>query len=80
MDSINASEFKAKCLALFDEIAEKGTSYVVLKRGKPVARVVPVPSEEEFAQHTLEGSVEIIGDVISPVVPESDWEALEEKP
>ena len=79
MDSINASEFKAKCLALFDEIAEKGTSYLVLKRGKPVARVVPAASEDEHAQDALEGSVEILGDIVSPIVPESDWEALREE-
>ena len=80
MDSINASEFKAKCLALFDEIAEKGTSYLVLKRGKPVARVVPAVCEDEHAQDALQGSVEILGDIVSPIVPESDWEALQEEP
>jgi prevent-host-death family protein len=40
--SISASEFKAKCLALLDEVAEKGQPLVVTKRGKPVARVLPV--------------------------------------
>lgn len=39
---IAAAEFKAKCLALLDDVAEKKETLVVTKRGKPVARVVPV--------------------------------------
>lgn len=39
---VPASEFKAKCLALLDEVAQNGQPLVVTKRGKPVARVVPV--------------------------------------
>ena len=39
--TIAASEFKAKCLALLDEVAATGETLVVTKRGKPVARVVP---------------------------------------
>jgi prevent-host-death family protein len=58
---MSASQFKAKCLAVLDEVAATGRPVVVTKRGKPVARVVsvdPVPSllgsarilvsEEEF--------------------------------
>ena len=44
--SISASEFKAKCLALLDEVAEKGQPLVVTKRGKPVARVLRSRSHE----------------------------------
>ena len=40
--SIPASEFKAKCLALLDEVAATKETLVVTKRGKPVARVEPV--------------------------------------
>jgi prevent-host-death family protein len=39
--TISASEFKAKCLALLDEVAETREPLVVTKRGKAVARVVP---------------------------------------
>ena len=38
---IQASEFKAKCLALLDEVAETKETLVVTKRGKPVAQIVP---------------------------------------
>jgi prevent-host-death family protein len=39
---VSATEFKARCLALLDEVAQNGRSLVVTKRGRPVARVVPV--------------------------------------
>lgn len=42
---ISASQFKARCLALLDEVAEGGGELVVTKRGRPVARVVPVDEE-----------------------------------
>jgi len=42
MRTIPAGEFKATCLALLDEVAENGETIVVTKRGKPVARVVPL--------------------------------------
>lgn len=41
MRSIEANEFKAKCLALLDEVAQTRETLVVTKRGKPVAKVVP---------------------------------------
>jgi prevent-host-death family protein len=50
--TMSASQFKAKCLAVLDEIASSGTSVVVTKRGKPVARVVPAE-----APPSLRGSV-----------------------
>lgn len=40
--AIAAGEFKAKCLRLLDDVHTKGTSFVVTKRGRPVARVVPL--------------------------------------
>jgi prevent-host-death family protein len=38
---ITASQFKARCLRLLDEVAETGETLVVTKHGKPVARVLP---------------------------------------
>jgi prevent-host-death family protein len=40
--TVQAGEFKARCLALLDEVAEQRTELVVTKRGVPVARVVPI--------------------------------------
>jgi len=51
---IAAGQFKAKCLSLLNEVAEKGSEYVVTKRGKAVARLVPM---ESGGLKSLKGSV-----------------------
>jgi prevent-host-death family protein len=38
---ITATQFKARCLRLLDEVAESGETLVVTKRGRPVVRVEP---------------------------------------
>ena len=60
-----AGEFKAKCLALLDEVAATGTSIVVTKYGKPVAKVVPLHDGDELPD--LRGSVVREGDIVSPI-------------
>ena len=69
---IPAAEFKAKCLALLDEVAKTGLSLIVTKRGKPVVRIVPL--EEEAAPDLL-GSVDYASeqDLLSPV--DEAWDA-----
>jgi prevent-host-death family protein len=76
MRSIRASEFKAKCLAILDEVARTGESVTILKRGRPVARLLPpVPEEGRYPQHSLFGTVKIVGNVVDPVLPAEDWDA-----
>lgn len=77
MPTINASEFKAKCLALLDRVAETGEILTILKRGRAVARLVPAPaSDDSYPQRSLPGSVEILGDVVEPVFPPDAWDAV----
>jgi prevent-host-death family protein len=63
--SVPAGKFKAQCLALLDRVARTGESLVVTKRGKPVAKVVPVAPEKA---PTLVGSVTVKGDIVGPVL------------
>lgn len=72
---IAAGEFKAKCLALLDEVAETGEEILVTKRGKVVARLAPIADAP-----SLKGSILYQGDLISPVIdwPGPDWPADEE--
>ena len=42
MQNYMASEFKAKCLKIIDEIAESGEGVVVTKRGVPMVKVTPI--------------------------------------
>ena len=62
---IAAGEFKAKCLKLLDEVAETGEVLVITKRGKPVARVVPMPGSRGLFG-ALSGSVVREDDIVSP--------------
>jgi prevent-host-death family protein len=60
MKTIPAGEFKAKCLALLDEVRDSHTEIVVTKRGKPIAKLVPIaqePSRSTLGQ--LSGTVKI---------------------
>jgi prevent-host-death family protein len=60
---IAAGEFKAKCLALFDEVETQGSELIVTKRGRPVARVVPLYT----TRRSLAGSLVHEEDLIAPV-------------
>ena len=70
--TIKASEFKAKCLKLMDEVAESGEEIVITKNGRPIARLVPYRAKFEEFFGADKGKLEIIGDIISPL--EVDWE------
>jgi prevent-host-death family protein len=62
-----AGQFKAKCLKLMDEVREFHKEIVVTKRGKPVARLVPVQREKRKPVFGfLQGLVRIHGDLVAP--------------
>jgi prevent-host-death family protein len=76
---VPATEFKAKCLELMDRVAERREIFIITKRGRPVAKMVPVgrkPKNSLF--NSLRGKAWIKGDIFSPVVPAEAWEVLEE--
>ncbi len=76
---INASEFKAKCLAILDEVAATGEAVTILKRGRPVAELVPpISTDSRYPQDDLRDSVVIKGDIVEPVLPAEAWEAVGE--
>ena len=74
MESIKASEFKARCLALLDEVARTGKPLLVTKNGKPVAELVPHRPPSGDAMGAWKEQVRVTGDIVSPLDPE--WEAL----
>ena len=45
---IPAGVFKAQCLALLDDVRDTHTEIIVTKRGKPVARVVPIEEKKPY--------------------------------
>ncbi|MBI4872548.1 MAG: type II toxin-antitoxin system Phd/YefM family antitoxin [Candidatus Riflebacteria bacterium] len=77
MHRLSATEFKAKCLAVLDEVARTGEGVTVTKRGHPVAQVLPVvPRHQGYPQDRLRGTVEVLGNILDPVLPMGAWEAL----
>jgi prevent-host-death family protein len=73
MRTIKASEFKATCLKLMDEVAVSGEPVVITKNGKPVAQLGPVVSRPRTLRGLHKGQIEILGDVIDPF--DVEWEA-----
>jgi prevent-host-death family protein len=64
--TVSATEFKAKCLALLDEVEESGGTITVTKRGKPVAEVRPaVEKPWDAMRDRWKGKVEIVGDIVN---------------
>jgi prevent-host-death family protein len=72
---IGAGEFKAKCLGLLDEVQRQRKEVVITKRGKPVAKLVPIEEKRESFFGSMKGTMEITGDIISPI--DVNWEADE---
>jgi len=64
--SIAAGEFKTHCLQLMDEVKEKHASFVITKRGKPVAKLVPVDDSPAPVFGFLKGRARIDGDIVAP--------------
>ena len=73
MRTIKASEFKAKCLKIMDEVAATGEPVVITKHGVPVAQLVAAVRKPETLFGAMKGSVTYIGDIISPI--DVEWEA-----
>jgi len=72
MQLVSASNFKAHCLALLDDVALTGEEVVVTKRGRPVARLVAID-----APHPLAGSVTFHASDDELVAPlDVAWDAL----
>lgn len=66
--TVAASDFKARCLRLLDEVDEHGTELVITKRGRPVAKLVPIRTGSRSARGAWKGLGEICGDIV-----QADW-------
>ncbi len=71
--TIAASDFKARCLRLLDEVQE-GAILVITKRGHPVARVVPISPPRRTLRGTWKNSLKIRGDIVH-FDTSQDWES-----
>ena len=71
---IKASEFKAKCLKLMDEVAESGEEIVITKNGRPVSRLLPYRRRPKTLFGRDRDKIEILGDIGEPINVEWDAE------
>jgi prevent-host-death family protein len=74
---IGAAEFKANCLRLMDEVARERRPIIITKRGKPIAKLVPVETEAITLFGRMAGSIKICGDIVSPI-EDAGWTGDEE--
>ena len=72
--TVGASEFKAKCLRILDEVAEHGRTLVITKHGRPVAKVTPMQERRKPMMGRWKGIVQIKGDIVNFNVAD-DWES-----
>jgi prevent-host-death family protein len=70
------SEFKAKCLALLEQVRRTRKPIRVTRFGKPVAEIVPSTAvvDRDAWIGSMKDSIEILGDIISPATDEDEWE------
>ena len=73
MKKMAAGAFKTNCLAVMDEVQSKRITVVITKRGKPVAKLVPVESKSDDIFGFLRGKIAITGDIVSPALTPEEW-------
>jgi prevent-host-death family protein len=71
--TIPAGTFKAQCLAIMDEVQKKRQAVIITKRGKPVAKLVPVEKAKDDIFGFYKGKISILGDVVAPALTPEEW-------
>ena len=71
--TIKASEFKAKCLQLMDEVAATGEEIVITKKGRPVSKLMPYREKPKTLFGIDRDKIVILGDIVEPI--DVEWEA-----
>ena len=70
--TIKASEFKAHCLRLMEEVVRSGEEIVITKRGRPVSRLVPCRDQPEALLGADRDIIRIHDDIVDPL--DVEWE------
>lgn len=76
--TVSATQFKSACLKLIDAMQRDHEQVVVTRHGKPVAKLVPVETDEERLSlfGVMQDTIHYEDDLIEPVADPSEWEAL----
>lgn len=76
MKKMPAGEFKARCLRVMEDVKKYRTPVVITKKGRPVAKLVPVDEPAAGIFGCMAGKIKIVGDVEAPVLPARMWNAF----
>jgi prevent-host-death family protein len=76
MRTMAAAAFKAQCLRVMEDVRRRRQPVVITKRGKPVAKLVPVEERPFEILGCMAGKIEIVGDILAPATPAEAWEIL----
>jgi len=76
MKKMAAGVFKANCLAVMDDVQAKRETVVITKRGKPVAKLVPINTDKDEIFGFLAGKGAVTGDIVSPALTPEEWGEL----
>ena len=69
--TISASDFKARCLGVLDEVQKVRTEVIITKRGKPVARLLPIGQARGSLRGAWKDLVRVRGDIVAV-----DWTSV----
>ena len=76
MKSVSISEFKAKCLGLIEQVDKTRQPLRITRHGRPIAELIPAgPDRKRKFLGDMAGTVEILGDIVSPVIDLDEFEA-----
>ncbi|MDX2170211.1 MAG: type II toxin-antitoxin system prevent-host-death family antitoxin [Deltaproteobacteria bacterium] len=70
MREIAAAKFKEQCLSLLENVDPEGI--VITKRGKPIAKLIPLGTDADSLIGSLRGKLTITGDILST---KARWDA-----
>jgi prevent-host-death family protein len=76
MKKISATEFKARCLKLIDQVHDTGRPITITKRGRVVATLNPAGDQDDKPWLKLRGTIIRYDDPFKPAVDPSEWDAL----
>lgn len=76
MKAIPISDFKARCTAVLRQAENSGEPVVVTRRGRPIARIEPLPRHAERRLGVFKGRMRIHGDIVH-LDTVADWEMLD---
>ena len=78
MTTLLISDFKAKCIAVVNGVHDGGGTVVITRRGKPLAKLVPLTDAKPVARRlgALAGEATEHGDIVHFTAAE-EWESLQ---